>query len=789
MQLHLSPPRELWPSLAARPALSVVDLFDTVRPIFESVEQEGDAALRRYEERFDHVLLDDLRVPAETLAHAADGLDASLLDALRLAKTNIERFHAAQRFSPLIVPTAEGVVCEQHAVPIERVGLYIPGGSAPLFSTVLMLAVPAVLAGCREIVLCTPPDRSGQVHPAILAAAQLCGVERVYRLGGAQAIAAMALGTESVPRVDKIFGPGNAYVMAAKQWASLHGVAIDMPAGPSEVEVIADATCVPAFVAADLLSQAEHGSDSQVVLVAMTEAVAQAVVAEVERQVVELPRREVAERSLANSRILVLPEEKAVVAFTNFYAPEHLIIATERPRDLAQQITTAGSVFLGHWSCESAGDYASGTNHTLPTSGYARAYSGLSLDSFQRKTTWQTLSPQGVRTIGSCVAEMADAEQLAAHARAMRLRMASVEELAVSEEDGAIEAIAPLVRPNIQALAPYSCARDEFDGGNDDTVFLDANESPFGEDGLNRYPDPLQRAVKSKLAPLKGVRPGQIFLGNGSDEAIDLVFRVFCRPAVDNVVVLDPSYGMYEVCAGVNDVECRKVPLRADYSFAAADVLAATDAQTKVVFLCSPNNPTGNLLPEAEVSAVLRDFSGIVVLDEAYIDFSPGSTWRTRLDRYPRLILLSTFSKAWASASIRLGMAFASETIIALFNKVKYPYNVNILSQRRALQLLEHPERIDAEVQTILGERERLRVALIGNVLVQTVFPSDANFLLVRVADAPAVYRALADHNIIVRNRHRVTLCADCLRITIGTPEENDALLCALRDIAAETTA
>lgn len=786
MLLYSNPPRSSWSELATRSALCALDLFDTIRPIFAAIQAEGDGALREYERRFDHVALDDLRVSREELQASHTQVSPSLKTAIQQAKENIERFHAAQRFSPITVETAPGVECRQVAVPIERVGLYIPGGSAPLFSTVLMLATPAQIAGCKEIVLCTPPNAEGKVNPAILYTARLCGVSSIFKLGGAQAIAAMSVGTQSVPRVDKIFGPGNAYVMAAKQWASLHGVAIDMPAGPSEVEIIADETCVPSFVAADLLSQAEHGADSQVVLLATSPTVAEAVMKELERQLTLLPRRELAAKALQNSRALVFTAESDIVDFTNLYAPEHLIIATRNDEALASRITTAGSVFLGNWSCESAGDYASGTNHTLPTSGYARAYSGLSLDSFQRKMTLQRLSSEGIQNIGAAVVAMAQAEQLDAHAQAMSLRLQAAEQFSENKDtipDVENDALASLVRPNILALAPYSCARDEFKGGNENTLFMDANESPFGTQALNRYPDPMQRAIKSEIARQRLLREGQIFLGNGSDEAIDLVFRVFCEPRVDNVVTLTPTYGMYEVCAAANDVECRQVSLRSNFTFSATEVLSACDAHTKAIFLCSPNNPTGNLLPREEVRRILDAFAGIVVIDEAYIDFCPGESWRNQLGRYPRLILLSTFSKAWASAGIRLGMAFASEDIIALMNKVKYPYNINQLTQRHALQLLQNPEKVEAEVAVILRERERLRAALNTLSSVQEVFPSDANFLLVRVNDANTLYRKLADSNIIVRNRHRITLCQDCLRITIGTPEENDALVAAMEQM------
>ena len=777
----MNPGRELWAELTRRPAFDVSTLFERVRPIIEAVRERGDAALREYAEKFDHVSLDSLLVSAEECAHAAEALSPELRCAIRQAYDNIERFHAAQRFDGVRVETAPGVICEQRAVPVRRVGLYVPGGSAPLFSTVLMLGAPARLAGCEQIVLCTPPGKDGSVHPAILYAAGLCGITHICRAGGAQAIAAMACGTESVPRVDKIFGPGNQYVTAAKQLVSLTGVAIDMPAGPSEVEVLADESCVPAFVAADLLSQAEHGPDSQVVLVTTSERVLRSVVAEVEKQLASLTRRDIAERALANSRALLFDSMEDALDFTNEYAPEHLILAVQNYRSVADRISHAGSVFLGNYSCESAGDYASGTNHTLPTLGCTRAYSGLSLDSFMRKLTFQELTPDGIRSIGRTVELMAEAERLDAHRRAMSLRLAACaqEPPAATPAEGADPL--SLVRANILALSPYSSARDEY-SGKEAHVFLDANESPYNT-AVNRYPDPLQRELKQQLSALRSVPVESIFLGNGSDEAIDLVFRVFCEPGRDNVLAPAPTYGMYEVCADINGVQYRSVPLGEGFRFSAEALLAAADTHTKVIFLCSPNNPTGALLPAEEVQEVLRRFPGIVVVDEAYGDFAPGASLRPQLAEHPRLIILSTFSKAWASAGIRLGVAMAHPSIISCFNKVKYPYNVNVLTQQRALELLSRPQQVAEWIRLTLEERARVVQAVQQLSLCKEVFPTDANFFLARVSDARRIYDALTQRGIIVRNRSSITLCENCLRITIGSPAENDELLAALQEI------
>ena len=427
MILISNPDKSQWQEILKRPVMNTENLFDTVRSVIDRVKSEGDRAVLDYEKKFDKVVLTSLAVSEEEQQEAENLVSEDLKAAICLAKQNIETFHAAQRFEGRKVQTQPGVTCWQKAVAIEKVGLYIPGGTAPLFSTVLMLAVPAKIAGCKEIVLCTPPGRDGKVHPAVLFAAKVAGVNRIFKAGGIQAIAAMAHGTESVPKVYKIFGPGNQYVTAAKQLVSLRDVAIDMPAGPSEVEVLADETANPIFVAADLLSQAEHGVDSQAILITTSVELQQAVKVEVERQLALLPRKEIAEKSLANSKLIVVDSMAEAIELTNAYAPEHLIIETEDYLSVAERIVNAGSVFLGSLTPESAGDYASGTNHTLPTNGYAKAYSGVSLDSFIRKITFQEIKPEGLNIIGPAIELMAANEQLDAHKNAVSVRLGQLE--------------------------------------------------------------------------------------------------------------------------------------------------------------------------------------------------------------------------------------------------------------------------------------------------------------------------------------------------------------------------
>lgn len=423
MEKHINPQRIEWQALAQRPVAEQVSLNTIVNQVFSEIRKDGDTAVKKYSLLFDDVELETFAVSKKALNDASEIVPEELKAAIRLAKSNIEKFHAAQIETANVIETSKGVECWRENRGIESVGIYIPGGTAPLFSTVLMLGIPAKLAGCKNIVLCTPPDKNGAINPVILYTASLVGITAVYSVGGIQAIGAMAFGTESIPKADKIFGPGNQYVTAAKQTAQSLGVAIDMPAGPSEVLIIADNTCNPSFVAADLLSQAEHGADSQVILLSDNETVVDKTLSTLKQQLQAIPRQAIAEKALGNSKAIVLKNINECVEFSNLYAPEHLILAVNEARKLIPQISKAGSVFLGNYSCESAGDYASGTNHTLPTNGYARSYSGVSLDSFVTKITFQELSKEGIRNIGPAIELMAEAEQLLAHKNAVSLRL------------------------------------------------------------------------------------------------------------------------------------------------------------------------------------------------------------------------------------------------------------------------------------------------------------------------------------------------------------------------------
>lgn len=425
MQKIIYPNTAVWEQLCKRPEQPANVLQQLIKSIYTYVAKDGDNALLQYTKRYDWKGADRIEIPIAEIKSTGEKLSKELKDAIKLAAGNIEKFHRSQLEKTVPVETTQGVMCWRESRSIENVGIYIPGGSAPLFSTVLMLAIPARIAGCKNIVLCTPPNSNGEISPAILYAAYLTSVSKIYSVGGVQAIASMALGTESIPKVDKIFGPGNQYVTAAKNYAQHLGVAIDMPAGPSEVLVIADKSCVPSFVAADLLSQAEHGADSQVMLLTDSEQLANDVLFELERQLEELPRKDIAEQALQNSNVIVLNSIDDCMQFSNRYAPEHLILAVDCPEGWVSKVMNAGSVFLGNYSCESAGDYASGTNHTLPTNGYARNYSGVSIDSFIKKITFQQITPQGLQNIGPAIECMAEAEGLIAHKNAVSIRLKS----------------------------------------------------------------------------------------------------------------------------------------------------------------------------------------------------------------------------------------------------------------------------------------------------------------------------------------------------------------------------
>lgn len=780
----------------ARPAANDrAQLVALVRETVARVRESGDEAALDYARRFDGGAPVNLRVPQSEIDDALSRVGEPALAALRRAIDNVRSFHTAQVAPPLVIETTPGVQCERIFRPISAVGLYVPGGSAPLPSALIMSAVPAAIAGCTRRILCSPGTRQGHIDPVILATAKLCGIEEVFALGGAQAIAAMAYGTATIPKVDKIFGPGSAWVTAAKQIVAEdpQGAAFDLPAGPSEVLVIADESANAAFVAADLLAQAEHDPLSQAILLTPSRALALAVreyALDFHRR---LSRREILEESLARSRILLVPDLEAAIAISNEYAPEHLILQVRDARQWLSRVEAAGSVFLGPWSPEPLGDYCSGTNHVLPTYGFARAYSGLSVADFQRRITVQELTPAGLRDLGPVARTLADLEGLDAHALAVMVRLDALATTAPAA-DAATPAGEPtpaqnlaraLARPAIERLRAYEHAHwdPRFER-------LHANEAPWApasapSSTLNRYPEPQPTRLTQAFAELFQVNSDQLLIGRGSDEAIDLLTRAFCEAQRDSVVVCPPTFGMYAVAANIQGARVIDVPLIGNFQLDVAAIEAAITAGAKIVWLCSPNNPTGNLLARADIERVLRFASGrcLVVVDEAYAEFSIEPSWITRLDEFPQLIVLRTLSKAHALAGARIGVVLGAAPLVALLRKIIPPYAIASDSAAAAVNALSTASlAITRErIAELTRERERLATALARAPGVKHVYPSAANFLLIDAENARGMFEQIKAAGLVVRDFSGKGGLGAALRISVGTPEQNDRVLTALQ--------
>jgi len=775
----------------ARPAQEMRgDILNSTREIVETVRRDGDAALRAYTQRFDGVQLDDLAVTGAELAAARRALRPEQIAALERAVENVRAFHAPQLPGAFSLETMPGVVCERLIRPIPAVGLYVPAGSAPLPSAVVMLAIPAQLAGCPQRVLCTPPTSEGGASPAVLVAAELCGVETIFKVGGAQAIAAMAYGTKSIPKVDKIFGPGNAWVTAAKQLVAGDpaGAAFDLPAGPSEVLVIADDSASADLVAADLLAQAEHDPQAQAILITPSRALAEAVSVAVDAQMRVLSRRAILEMSVASSRCIVVSDLNVAIAVANEYAAEHLILQVREPRRFLPQIQNAGSIFVGPWSPEPMGDYCSGTNHVLPTYGYARAYSGLSVLDFVKRVTVQELTPDGLRALGPVAVTLAQLEGLDAHASAVSKRLALLNGETSEQGSEAMSWIREIARPEIVALNPYEHASWE-----PHLERLHANELPWRADGdnteagLNRYPEPQPRELVARLASLYGAEPNQVLVGRGSDEHIDLLVRSFCRAGRDAVVICPPTFGMYAVAARIQGADVISVPLQVANGFALDidAVLQACTPAVKLVFLCSPNNPTGNLIKVTDVLNIAAQLEGraLVVVDEAYIEFAGVPSLIRRVKDLPQLAVMRTLSKAHGLAGARCGTLVANPEIISLLRKVIPPYAITQLTVEAALYLLEpaQVENMHARISEIRRERERMTQAVVELPGVKRVWPSQANFILVEFADPARALAYARAANLLIRDVRAQVGLPRTVRISIGTAEQNDRLLEALK--------
>lgn len=747
MKTLINPSRDRWPSLTRRPMADPEALWPDVAIIMDDVRKDGDAAVRRWTHRLDNVDVTASRVLDDVLQRSPSLLDVDVVTAMRTAADNIRTFHKAQRRSVIDVETMPGLTCRMETRPIDAVGLYIPGGTAPLCSTVLMLAIPAIEAGCGRIVICSPPDPStGHPHVSIMAAAALCGIREVHAIGGVQAIAALTYGTESVMPVKKIMGPGNAWVTAAKQRASLYGVAIDLPAGPSEVLVLCDDTADAGAVAADLLAQAEHGADSQVVLVTTNAALAERTRRALDEQLTVLPRRDIAERALEHGLAIVFGDRDEAIAFTNAYAPEHLIVIMDDGDSdclerICSRITAAGSVFLGPYTPESLGDYASGTNHTLPTGGWAGRVSGVTLDSFCVTMTIQRATQSALHAIAPTVTTLARTERLEAHARAVT-----------------------------QRLVP---------------VLLNANEnafgSPFGDD-LHRYPDPACTDLRQTLGRYYDLPPDRIVCGNGSDELIDLVIRALCEPRSDVIVNAPPTFVMYDRCASASKVAVRNVRRKPGFALDVDGIIQAADDSVRMIIVCSPNNPTGTVSPITEIRRLLRETSAYVVVDHAYVEFADAADCTSMIMSEDRLIVLRTLSKAWGLAGLRCGVLLAHPDVVRAVDAIRAPFNVSSMTQRMAVEAIRrHVGTMEKNVQAIDEERRWLASELASVDGVVDVHPSSANFLFVRMRDADVALASLERRGIIVRSRADDTDCVDHLRITVGTREQNIQVIDALR--------
>jgi len=768
MRTIIYPTKEELKVALERPALESVNMEELMTEIFSEVGENGDAALRMFATKFDNVEFENLRVEQQEIDNAENLLSGELKLAIRTAAKNIERFHKSQVVNEREVETTNGVVCWRKSVGIRNVGLYIPGGTAPLFSTVLMLGIPAKIAGCENRILCTPLSKNGTVNPAILYAAKVAGITDVFKIGGAQAIAGMAIGTETIPKVDKLFGPGNQYVTAAKLFAQKRGIAIDMPAGPSEVLVAADNSIPAAFVASDLLAQAEHGPDSQVIFVTDSEDFVARVKLEIEEQLKVLPRSEIASEALGNS-IAIIEKPEKWSAIINDYAPEHLIVMGKYEDEVVSEVVNAGSVFIGKYTAESFGDYASGTNHTLPTNGFARSYSGVSVDSFVKKITYQKISEEGLQNLGPTVITMAEAEGLQGHANAINLRLSGK---STAERQKPKNCIQNYIRTDLRDVRPYSSARDEFEGHA--SIFLDANENGLLT-AYNRYPDPLQWKLKGAISKVKGIPKENLFLGNGSDEVLDLILRLTATPYIDSVAYLNPSYGMYSVLAKINGLETVAINLDEKFEIAAPEILTQAE-NSRVLILCNPNNPTGTILRKSVLLEIVEKFNGVVVIDEAYVDFCTEYSLADQVNSFTNLIVVQTLSKAYGMAGLRIGMAVASENWVKALNSIKPPYNLSSLAQETAIQQLESANWNEV-ISTIRNEKERVFEILKSLEIVEEVFTSEANFILFRTVNAKEVYQKLLEDGVVVRDRSSNYSCENTLRVSIGNEKENDRFI------------
>lgn len=760
-------------------------LVARVAEIVEGVRAGGDEALIHYTEKFDGVLIDprDLRVGPDSIRETARQADPRIIGAFQRAIRNVREFHERQRESGWSIPANGGSTLGMRVVPIDTAGLYVPGGGAAYPSTLIMNAVPAQVAGVRRIVVATPPG-SLRRAPAIAAVLSELGLEEVYQVGGAQAIAAMAFGTETVPRVDKVVGPGNAYVAIAKKLV-YGSTGIDSIAGPTEVVVLADESADPRFVAADLLAQAEHSEDASAICVTTSSALAAEIAREVDSQLDSLERSAVAHASIeCYGAVFVVESIETGCELVNRLAPEHLELMTGENERALGLIKNAGAIFLGAWSTEPVGDYFAGPNHVLPTDGTARFASPLGVYDFVKRQSIIDYSREALERGASDIAAMADAEGLTAHKRAVLLRMGSQP----SSEGTAFDSLRK-IKPAVRALSAYTLTPHRA------SVKINQNENPFdmppeikeevarrlSQRPWSRYPDFVPSSLLERLGEFAGWRPDGVLAGNGSNELIQAILMVTVGGGA-RVVISEPTFALYRQIATVLGGEVASVPLTGELEYDEDRIAVQLRRRADVLIVCSPNNPTGCLLPREHLIRLARSFDGIVVVDEAYHEFS-GQTVAPALAELPNLIVLRTFSKAMAMAGLRVGYLLSSPDLAREVHKATLPYNLNVFSSTAAEVACERYDLLKPQIELIVTERERLRRSLDAIPGVRCV-PSWANFMLFRTPIEPSkVFKQLLARDILVRDVSRYPMLADYLRISVGKPEENDRLVKALSEI------
>ncbi|QJC34433.1 histidinol dehydrogenase [Enterobacteriaceae endosymbiont of Donacia crassipes] len=776
--------------ILSRPIFSINNkIKNDVKNILKQVMENGDSALKKYSLLFDKIKINNLQISKEQIFNSKFHINYDIKNAIQNAYNNIYKFHKYQITKKKIIEIIPGVFCSQIFRPIPKIGLYIPGGMSSLFSTVLMLGIPAQIALCPNIILCSPAPISKE----ILFAANLCNIKNIFQIGGAHAIAAMAYGTASINKVDKIFGPGNIYVTEAKKQVSnnttfFNKISIDMPAGPSELMIIADESANYNFIIADLLSQAEHGIDSQVLLITTEEKIGKLVKQNLFKQLEKLPKKNIIIKSLNNSYIIIVNNMNECINIVNAYAPEHLIIQCKDHKKILSNIINAGSIFLGNWAPESVGDYASGTNHVLPTYGYASTYSCLSVSDFQKKISVQKLTKNGLLNIASTVEIMAKTENLLGHSNSVIIRKNFI-----NQQKQKIKNINQIVKKNILNLIPYQSARLLYKNNINNKILLNANESPIislfsiNNRILNRYPEQQPKKLLNAYSKYINLNNENILITRGADEGIDIIMRTFCEEH-DKILFCPPTYDMYRVTANILNIKYLIIFSIKDNWKINFNKIKKNLKNIKIIYFCNPNNPTGNILNQNDIIKLLELTKNktIIVIDEAYIEFCIDQTMIYFINKYENLIILRTLSKAFGLAGLRCGFILTNKYIINILLKVIAPYPISIPVLDVAIQALNKQNLIimNNNVKTIINNKKWLIDKLNNCNCVKKIFTSTTNFILVKFNNSNNILNSLNKNNIIVRNQNHEKTLNNCLRITIGTFDECKKLYFILQKIS-----